>query len=488
MTIVLALAPIALLFGLLIGARWTAMSAGAAAAVLTSALAVIGFSYGAAASDWIGPLLEAAFLTGSIVWIVFGALCIYEIQQGGGAIKIVSAWLAGFGDNRAITALLIAWFFALFLEGAAGFGTPVALAAPLLVGLGFAPAHALKLALIGHSAGVAFGALGTPVVPLLAAAPMPATTLSATIAALQMVLGWTLAVLVYRSASSRAGSGWSVPLAAAAMFFLPALVLAAWVGPELPTLAGALIGFLGFALFNRRKSLPGHAGETSRLASAMMPYLTIIVLVLATRLLPPLTHWLGAVRLDWDYGGNFSGSLNPIIHPGTLLFLSFVMTAAIRRGGAGQAAFRAARRLPPVIAGLFAVLALSRLMVHSGMTEQLAMASAGIFGNAFLLISPAVGALGSFMVGSATGSNVLFAEFQVAAAGAVNLPLNLALAGQAAGSAIGNIIAPHNIVAGAATVGLLGSEGRILRRTLPVCLLYSAAGGILLFGVSLVTP
>jgi lactate permease len=101
---------------------------------------------------------------------------------------------------------------------------------------------------------------------------------------------------------------------------------------------------------------------------------------------------------------------------------------------------------------------------------------------------PLVGALGSFVTGSGTASNIIFANFQIAAADAVRLPHGLALAGQSVGSAVGNIMAPHNIVAGTATVGLVGREGETLARTVPVCLAYVALAGCLVLMLQAVLP
>ena len=117
------------------------------------------------------------------------------------------------------------------------------------------------------------------------------------------------------------------------------------------------------------------------------------------------------------------------------------------------------------------------------MIDALASAAAAVLGSAWPAAVPLVGALGSFITGSATASNILFSRFQVAAADASGLEPMLALAGQGFGAAIGNVIAPHNIVAGAATVGLVGREGTILKATLPVCLAYASMGGLLLLAV-----
>jgi lactate permease len=482
----LALLPILLLVGLLAGARWTAAQAGLTSAAAAAAVAAFGFGYGARGSDWLGPLLEAGFIAGTILWIIFGALCIHEYQTKSGGVAVLGRWLSSFGEDRRVTALFIAWFFALFLEGAAGFGTPIALAAPLLVGLGFSPARALTLVLIGHAAGVSFGAVGTPIVPLLAAAAVSPTGLSLGIALMHAALGWALAALVFRMANLTASGDWSWPLASAFAFFLPYAALAGLAGPELPTLGGALAGALAFAAFARARQ-PGTGGSIPlrELFASALPYLLVILIILLTRLVSPLQEVLAAAAIEWNYAERFGGTAAPLYHPGTILMLAFLATGLLRGGGGlAPAAVRAARRLPMVALALFAVLVLARVMVHSGMIDLLAANAAGTMGTAFPLAAPAIGALGSFITGSATGSNIIFAEFQVATAAAAGLPVMVTLVGQGMGAGIGNIIAPHNIIAGAATVGLIGGEGRVLRRTLPICLAYAAAAGLLLFAAS----
>jgi lactate permease len=480
--VLLALLPILLLLGLLVGARWSAVQAGLTSAAAAAAVAALGFGYGTSASDWLGPLLEAGFIAGTILWIIFGALCIHEYQTKSGAVAVFGRWLGSFGEDRRVTALFIAWFFALFLEGAAGFGTPVALAAPLLVGIGLSPVRALTLVLIGHAVGVSFGAIGTPIIPLLAAAVVSPTTLSVGIALLHAALGWSLAALVFRTADRRASGGWSWPLAAALAFFVPYVALAGLIGPELPTLGGALAGALAFVAFARARHPRGSAIPTHELIASALPYLLVILIILVTRLVSPLQEGLAAAAIEWSYAGRFEGSAAPLYHPGTILILAFLVTGLFRGGGdLAPAAARAAARLPMVALALFAVLVVARLMNHSGMISLLAANAAAIMGSAFPLAAPAIGALGSFIAGSATGSNIIFAEFQVATAAASNVPAIVTLVGQGMGSGIGNIIAPHNIIAGAATVGLIGREGRVLRRTLPICLVYvAAAGGLLL--------
>ncbi|MCU0775552.1 MAG: L-lactate permease [Ideonella sp.] len=150
----------------------------------------------------------------------------------------------------------------------------------------------------------------------------------------------------------------------------------------------------------------------------------------------------------------------------------------------GAALGHAARQLVPVTVALLAMLVLSRLMLHAGMIDALQQAAVLGVGAAWPWIAPAVGALGSFVTGSATASNVLFTTLQAQTAAALGLGATAIVAAQGFGAAVGNIVCPHNIVAGAATVGLTGREGEILRRTLLPCLLYLALGGAVVAGLT----
>jgi lactate permease len=165
------------------------------------------------------------------------------------------------------------------------------------------------------------------------------------------------------------------------------------------------------------------------------------------------------------------------------MLLAGFLLGGIIQGARGpelaSAAARAARRLAPVVVALLAMLSLSRVMVHAGMSEVLASAAAGALGTAWPLLAPCV--LGTFITGSATASNILFTDFQQATARGLGLPVVNLVSGQGFGAAVGNIVCPHNIIAGGATVGAAGKEGEVLRRTAPACGLYATAGGLLVW-------
>lgn len=164
MSALLAATPLAVILigmGVLRRSAIVAGGAGLAVALLLS-LTAFHPAQGEMAPLIRGVVAEAGYTTLTILWIILPALAIFEFQKQAGAIAHIRNALASLTDDRRMQAILIAWFFGLFMEGAAGFGTPVALAAPLLVGLGYAPVRAVVLALLGHAAGVSFGAVGTP--------------------------------------------------------------------------------------------------------------------------------------------------------------------------------------------------------------------------------------------------------------------------------------------------------------------------------------
>lgn len=518
MPALLAAAPIAVVLlgmGLL---RWPAMVAGGAGLVTAVVIALTAFDLGAGPGveedqAAIGAAAEALHATAVILWILVPALAVYELQRRSGGIDLIREALAGVTSDRRLQALLIAWFFGLFMEGAAGFGTPVALTAPLLVGIGFTPVRAVALALIGHAAGVSFGAVGTPVLTQVEITGLDGRDIATAAAGIHALIGVIFLVVLVRLAGdgplTQSDAMWTA--LAGVCFFVPSVALAALVGPELPTLGGALVGGAVFvALLWRRRSRenlgantdpgygenpgenPGGSAGVDRsgtvgdtlvsarsLAAVLAPYLVIVGIVLVTRLIPGLRETLTAVSFDWQLFGVFSATFEPLFQPGSILLAGLVVGAVVtgRARHLGPSLGLSIVRLAPVAVTLLAMLGLSRVMVNSGMIATLADAAAQT-SAVWPVLAPAVGVLGTFVTGSATASNILFTEFQLSTAAALALPPVLMAAAQAVGAAVGNVVAPHNIVAGSATVGVQGREGEVLSRTVGACVLYSAAAGV----------
>ncbi len=466
MAAVLGATPILVLLVLMVGLRWSAARAGGAACGVALVVAISAFGFPRSLDPSLslpaglaGVGSEAGFTALTILWIIGPAIGIHHLQLRTGAAETLRAWLGQFTTDPRILALLIAWFFVLFMEGAAGFGASVALAAPFLVAAGFHPVAAVTVTLIGHVVGVSFGAVGTPIVPQVAATGFPGPELARATGPYHTLLGWVplgiMVLLTHRSVPAGPGrssslevAGWT--LLAFLAFAVPYTAVWSRVGPELPTLAGALFGGAAFVLLlllrgrGREKrsspqpsdpSDPLHVADPAassppsgrQVALAAAPYLVLVALILATRLLPPVGGLLREVTLAWSLAeGRFTGAIEPFYHPGSLLLLGFLTGAILQRAGGrtvGLVVRDATLQLVPVALALMAMLVLARVTVHAGMTDALALAAAAAAGGAWPFLAPFVGVLGTFVAGSATASNILFTDFQAQTARALTLPV-----------------------------------------------------------------
>jgi lactate permease len=192
------------------------------------------------------------------------------------------------------------------------------------------------------------------------------------------------------------------------------------------------------------------------------------------------TDALRPVQVGFALWTSWRGTLLPLVHPGTLMMVALAVGVTVGGGSMGASLRAAAWRLRSAAVALATMLLVSRLMVHAGMIDALQRAAVGTLGWGYALAVPLVGSLGSLVTGSATASNVLFAVLQRDAAGALGVDATWFLAGQGVGAAVGNIVCPHNVIAGVATVGLVGRESAVLRQTLLPCLLYALPGGVVL--------
>jgi lactate permease len=267
MLTLLALTPVLLVLVLMTVAGWSAARAGTVTAVFALVLAVVAFNFGGEGASFdiaegvAGVLAEAGFIALTVVGIIGPALGIHYLQRSTGAAARLRKALAVLHPDPRLGAILVAWFFALFLEGAAGFGTPVALAAPFLVAAGMPALAAVTAALIGHAAGVSFGAIGTPILAQSTLVEANPGELAQATVIYPLVLGVVLTVamlLVIGRAYGDFHQLWNWGALAALCFFVPFGLIAWFIGPELPTLGGALVGVLLFsvALVRHRRRAP----------------------------------------------------------------------------------------------------------------------------------------------------------------------------------------------------------------------------------------
>lgn len=547
---ILAALPIVAIFVFMALFRWPATRAMPVAFLL--ALVLVFFVWNMP-PRWIGAsIISGLVITLDITLIVFGALTLLFTLHESGAITTINKGFTTISPDRRIQAIIITWLFGSFIEGVAGFGTPAALTAPLLLALGFPALAAVMVALVANSTAVSFGAVGTPTLmgigTTLDIAPIHQTLtanqmnmesfvgqITQYTALIHLLPGMLVPLLMVSLLTGFFGEKrsfkeglkiWPYALFAGACFVVPYFLVAIFLGPEFPSILGGLTGMLilipatkaGFLVPETPWDFPPESAwqpswkgtikmesydgdKNMSLAKAWLPYALIGLLLVSTRMrFLPLQGWLQSVEISASgiLGTGITSSMMPLYNPGVMpfvlisllcIFLFRMRTPQVRKVWSGSLA----RVKGPLVALLFAV-PMVRLMLQSGnnpgdipgMPIAMARYVAEVFQGAWPLVSPFIGTLGTFMSGSGTVSNMLFALFQYTVAEETGVSRILVISLQNVGSAVGNMTGVHNIIAACATVGLVGAEGELLKKNLiPALILSLLAGlvGLLMAGI-----
>lgn len=522
--------PIVAIFVFMVGFRWPATKAMPLAFVIALILALIvwktPFNWVAAAT------VNGVVIAFKILFIVFGALLVLFTMRESGAIEAINRGFTNISSDRRVQAIIIAWLFGSFIEGSAGFGTPAALAAPLMLSLGFPALAAVMVALIANVTSVSFGAVGTPtLIGIQTSLDIP--SIQQAVADGGMTYGEYIQQVGVWTAAQHAIPGFVLPLIMVAMmtrffgekrtmreglaiwpyalfagfcFVAPYTLVAVFLGPEFPSLLGGLIGLAilipatkaGFLVPKNRWDFPGRdsweetwVGSISMesksgngkisIMKAWMPYVLIGLLLVLTRVRSlPFGNWVKEAAFAYSnlFDTTVSGNVDPLYNPGIVPFILVALLCiplfGMKGKQVGAAWGEAVKRIRnPLIALVFAV-PMVRIMMQSGnnpdeiMGMPIAMATAmtNIFQGAWPLVDAFIGALGSFMSGSNTVSNMLFSLFQYSIADQLGISTILIVSLQNIGGAMGNMICVHNVIAACATVGLVGVEGLLIRRNL----------------------
>jgi lactate permease len=529
---------------LMVGLRWPATKAMPLSWLVC---AVIGAGF------WKMPagLVAASTLSGfgsaiNVLIIVFGAILILYTLRESGAMETISYGFTIISPDRRVQTIIIAFLFGAFIEGAAGFGTPAAIAAPLLLGLGFPALAAVCLSLMFNSIPVTFGAVGTPIwfglknlkpnveqaiaaganIPSYDAFLQQVSQYAALIHSVMAILLPLFAVCFLtrffgKNKSWKEGLGaWKFAVFAGVCFAVPYLFTAFAFGSEFPSLLGGLIGLAVVVTgakkkffipedvwdFGERSSWeknwlgeiqPGSNDLKPKMSQIMawMPYILIAALLVLTRLsFLPFKGWVSAWVISFSHILGYESvnfAMKPLYLPGVIPFmLVAVITIFIHKMPGDKVAVAwkdsIVKMKNPAIALFFAVAMVEILKQsahgtagYSSMPLTMAEFAAGVTGSVWPMVASYVGALGAFITGSCTVSNLLFSNFQYGVATTTGVSHGIIVAVQAVGAAMGNMICVHNVVAASATVGLVGMEGTIIRRTIVPCILYGLVAGIL---------
>jgi len=496
--------------------------------------------------------VQGLFVTFDILLIIFGAILLLKTLERSGGVAAIRRSFHGISDDRRVQVVIIAWLFGSFIEGAAGFGTPAAVAAPLMVALGFPAAAAVMIGMMIQSTAVTFGAVGTPIligVQEGLASPELAARLSAVglsfeayrqvitayAACLHGITGTLIPTLMVVMMTRFFGvnRSWTeglsiLPFAifGGLAFTVPYTLTGVLLGPEFPSLLGAAVGLIVVTYAARRRfltpkdtwdfapseawptdwhafrssSLPDHDDKrTMPLALAWMPYALLAACLVITRLPQfPVGDYLRAVKISWTgiLSTDISATTTPLYLPAAMLVLAVVVTWFLHRVS-GPRIVAALGDSSRILLGAGFVLLFTvpmvRVYINSGVNAYLlpdgshlpsmpiamAMWVAENVGRVWPFFAPAVGALGAFIAGSNTVSNLMLSLFQHGVAMQLAISGAMVVALQAVGAAAGNMIAIHNVVAASATVGLLGQEGSTLRKTILPTLYYLLVVGTL---------
>lgn len=480
----LAALPILLILVLMIGFRWGAARAGAAGYL---AVLVVSVSFFGADEIVLAYAHSKAFLLAlDVLVIIWAAFLLYRVTDEAGAIRAIGEFLPGLTADKGWQALLIGWVFASFLQGAGGFGVPVAVVAPLLTGLGFSPLAAVLIPSIGHGWAVTFGSLGSSFNALLSASGLGADTLAPTSA---LFLG--LACVLTGPLVAHAAGGWGAVrrtlLAAVligAVMGAAQYAVAVWIGLwNLGAFSGGLTGLVFSIWLIRRQSNGSKFKNNSGMPVllAVVAYLILIVLTIIILLIPAVRNWMGQPVIAFSFPETVTSQgfisaagtnrpIHPFTHAGAILLYASLISFFVYKtfgvyqdGSVHRILGGTIRRMMSSSISIMEMVAMASIMGQSGMTESLALGLANLAGPAFSIIAPWIGAIGAFMTGSNTNSNVIFAGLQLRTAQLLAYKPAIILAAQTAGAGLASVAAPTKVVVGASTAGMAGKEGEVLR-------------------------
>lgn len=528
--------------------------------------------------------LKGLLISFDLLYIIFGAILLLNTLKQSGAVDVIRRGFYGISPDRRIQAIIVAWLFGSFIEGAAGFGTPAAVAVPLLIALGFPPLAAVMCGVIIQSTPVSFGALGTPILvgvnnglDLAATLSAPTTIRSAAttllggesspsaaevlhligfrVAALHCLIGTAIPLLLIsmltryfgHERSFRPGLAcWKFALFAALAMTIPSVTTAYLLGPQFPSLFGGLTGLTIVTAATRRglflpagkpwdfpdreqwpedwqsntsgsaatvngqppgssanatpasdprltdASIP-RSDSTPGLLLCWLPYLLLAGLLVAFGL-APAKDWVRSAQVTllvenlWQTPATLKHA--PLALPGTIFLLVVAITFALHRmsirqlGAAAKASLRTTAQAS--VALIFTVpmvqIFLGSMDGGAGLPAMpvlLAQQLAAAAGSVWPLLSPFTGGFGAFIAGSNTISNMMLSRTQFDIGLQIGVDPFWVVALQAVGGAAGNTICVHNVVAASAVAGLVGQEGIVIRRTLPVFAYYATAAGLL---------
>ena len=523
--------PIVVLFlmlGILRKPAWMSALAALVSAFVV-ALAVYGMPVSLAV---VATFFGAAYGLFPIAWIVFASIMLYRLAVDTGKFEIIKDSVGTLTDDRRLQAMFIAFSFGAFIEGAAGFGAPVAVSGAMLAGLGFNPFYAAGICLLANTAPVAFGSIGIPVTTLANVTGMPVLPLSAMVGRLCAMISVIIPgyLVVVMAGPKRALEVLPAIIACGLSFAGTQFYVSNYIGPELTDIVSSLtciVVMVAVLKLWKPRTIMRLEGDqpvsvamsrhtAGQIFMAWVPYLLLVAFVLVwgdADIKPKLNHWAdGFLPSSWPMVPETGRLANRLMVPGlhnmitqvppvvakpspyaalfelnwlsasgTACFLATLVTALVLRVRPGRVVgiyVDTFKQLKFALLTIASMLALAYLMNYSGMTSTLGLALAAT-GGAFPFFSAVVGWLGVFLTGSDTSANALFGNLQVVTAHALNLNPILTAAVNSAAGVMGKMISVQSIAVAVAATGMTrADESRLFRFTIKHSVMLMAVIGI----------
>lgn len=510
MNAIIAIIPIVLLFVLMLGIKMAGHKSALITLLVTIALALfvapaMGFipsSFTTIGVGWavIEGVLKAVF---PILIIILMAIFSYNVLVESKDIEVIKNQFISFSNDKGVMVLMLVWGFGGLLEGMAGFGTAVAIPAAILISLGYKPMFSALVSLIANSVPTGFGAVGVPVITLsneVAAGGVASPELIREISTycvvqlspLFVILPFIILTLTNRS-SSAIGRNLLIALWVGGISLATQYVVAMFLGAETPAIIGSVAAIVALVLYNRLfapKKDNANAkhytvGETLR-AWSVYGFILLFIL-LSGPLFPSIngflkSHLVSHVSLP-IYADGTTFNFGWISNAGIMLFMGTVLGGFVQGVSPKQLLVLLARttvNLRKTAITIVSLVALASVMNYAGMIVVIASALATVTGQLYPVFAPLIGAVGTFVTGSDTSSNILFAKLQANVAHQLNYSnSNWLVAANTTGATGGKIISPQSIAIATAACDMQGRDGEILKAAIPYAVLYIAVGGLM---------
>lgn len=431
-----------------------------------------------------------------ILLVIVAALFTYNLAVETKTMDVIKKMLSSITTDKRIQVLILAWGFGGFLEAVAGYGTAVAIPASILASLGFNPLFAAVICLLANTVPTAFGALGIPVTTLATVTGLEVVHLSYVtsiqLAGFIVLIPFLLVILTEKSIKALKGVI-AITLVSGITFAVPQIFIAKYLGADLPALVASICSMACTILMAKAMNKEKVETKEDKIGLkegvlAWLPYILLCGLILiASPLVPSINSLLAKASSNIHiYTGDATSTtaFSWINTPGMMILIATFIAGLIQKLKFTymlDVLKRTVIQLKTSFITIMSIVAISKIMSHSGMTSSISFGLCAITGSFYPLIAPLLGAIGTFVTGSDTSANILFGALQTKAAKSLSIDPYWIAAANTAGATAGKMISPQSIAIATSATGLIGSEGKILSTTVKYCLGYVIILGLIVY-------